>query len=115
MSAADLRAFECRAGWAGGGKQAITVSEDDFRVIASSELAPYCTYGVSGKVDDKWAKKVKEALIALDSSVTVKVGSEEVEVLKRGLITGFEELQMSDYDQVRGWAKLAKMPPYEEY
>ncbi len=91
------------------------IAADDFRVIATSGLAPYCTYGVSSKVDEKWVRTVREALLALDESTTTKVGKESIAVLERGFITGFEALEMKDYDPVREWAKLAKMPPYEEY
>ncbi|PLX43970.1 MAG: ABC transporter substrate-binding protein [Deltaproteobacteria bacterium] len=91
------------------------VSPDDFRVIASSDLAPYCTYGVAARVGEEWAEKVRDALLAIDDETTANVGGERILVNKRAFIDGFERLSMEDFKTVDDWARLAKMPPYEEY
>ena len=91
------------------------VSHDDFRVIAASDLAPYCTYGVSAEVSGEWAEKVREALLSLDGETTALVGDERILVNKRAFIDGFERLSMEDFKTVDNWARIAKMPPYEEY
>ncbi len=90
------------------------IQPGDFKIIATSELAPYCTVGVSSRVDPKWVEKVREALLAIDDSTTAEVAGEKLKLLKRAKVTGFEKLDISDYDIVLKWAKLAKMPPYEE-
>ncbi|TAL15600.1 phosphate/phosphite/phosphonate ABC transporter substrate-binding protein [bacterium] len=91
------------------------VAPNDFRVIAKSDLAPYCTFGVSPKVEEKWAGAVKKALLAADAETTAETGGETVKILKRAQIDGFDELPLSEYDILLRWAKAAKMPPYEEY
>ncbi|MBI5444761.1 MAG: hypothetical protein HY900_26545 [Deltaproteobacteria bacterium] len=44
----------------------------------------------------------------------MKVGGERLLVLKHAQVSGYEVLKDADYDVMRGWAKAAKMPPYEE-
>jgi phosphonate transport system substrate-binding protein len=85
-----------------------------FRVIASSELAPYCTVSASPDTDAKWTAKVREALLALTPETTVEIGGERLKVLDNALLTGFESLDEAAYDTIRDWARTAKMPPYEE-
>jgi len=91
------------------------IAPDDFRVLARSELAPYCTVGASPRLPVKWVDRTREALLALGDQDVVEVGGERLAVLARAQVTGFESLQDSDYDPLRRWAQEAKMPPYEEY
>jgi phosphonate transport system substrate-binding protein len=85
-----------------------------FRILASSELAPYCTVAASGKVEKIWSSKVREALLALTPETTVEIGGERLKVLDRALLTGFAALDDSAYDTIRAWAKTARMPPYDD-
>ena len=85
-----------------------------FRILASSQLAPYCTVAASGKVEQRWSSKVREALLALTPETTVEIGGERLKVLDRALLTGFEALDDSAYDTIRAWAKTARMPPYDD-
>lgn len=91
------------------------VAREDFRVIATTPLGPYCTVAVSPKVDQKWGDKVRDALLALTQESTAKAGGETIKVLKHAEVDGYEVLPDSTYDIIRGWAKAAKMPPYDGY
>lgn len=90
------------------------VSREDFRIVATTPLGPYCTVGASPKVDPKWSAKVRDALVALDAKSTAGVGGERLEVLKRAQVDGFEPGSMESYGIIREWARAAKMPPFEE-
>jgi len=91
------------------------IAPDDFRVLARSDLAPYCTVGASPTVSADWVDRVRGALLSLRDDTTAEVGDERLAVLTRAQVTGFEALNDADYDPLRAWAKLAKLPPYEEY
>ncbi|MEW6487304.1 MAG: phosphate/phosphite/phosphonate ABC transporter substrate-binding protein [Thermodesulfobacteriota bacterium] len=91
------------------------VAPDDFTVLGRSPLAPYCTFAAAPGVSDAWVGKVRAALLALDDRTTAPTGGETLRVLKRAQIAGYEALTDADYDEIRRWARLAKMPPYEEY
>ncbi|TLN23755.1 phosphate/phosphite/phosphonate ABC transporter substrate-binding protein [bacterium] len=90
------------------------ISPDDFRVIAKSGLAPYCTFGASKKMPDEAVAKVREALLKITPQTTGEAAGERVAVLKRARVDGFEELPAGEYDILLKWAKMAKMPPFEE-
>lgn len=89
------------------------LAREDIRVIAETGLGPYCTFGVSEKVDAKWAQKAREALIALTPQTTAEAGGEKLAVLKRAQVDGFEAGNLASFDVIRKWAKAAKMPPYD--
>jgi phosphonate transport system substrate-binding protein len=91
------------------------ITPDDFAVLARSELAPYCTFAASLDVSEKWTGKVREALLGLRPDTTAEVDGERVRVLQRALISGFEVVSDTDYDELRRWARKAKMPPYEDF
>ncbi|GAB4265133.1 MAG: phosphate/phosphite/phosphonate ABC transporter substrate-binding protein [Deferrisomatales bacterium] len=91
------------------------VADDDFVVLARSELAPYCTFSASARVEPEWIDKVRQALLALGPETTAQVDGERLQVLKRALVTGFEAVDDGAYEPLRRWARQAKMPPYEEY
>lgn len=90
------------------------VAPGDFRVLASSELAPYCTFGAAKTVAPEWIEKVRAALLAADDKTTAEDGNERLSILRRAEVSGFEALSDGAYDPIRRWAKAAKMPPYEE-
>jgi len=41
-------------------------------------------------------------------------GDRKILLLKQAHVSGYEVLADADYDIMRGWAKAAKTPPYEE-
>lgn len=90
------------------------VAPEDFRVIANTGLGPYCTFGVSPKVEAKWAEKARQALLALTAASTAEAGGEKLSVLKRAQVDGYEAIDVKAYDVIAAWAKKARMPPYEE-
>lgn len=90
------------------------ISLDDLVILAGSPFAPYCTVSAAPSVPASWAEKVRAALTALDARATAEVGGERLLVLKRALIDGFETVSDGDYDELRRWARLAKMPPYQD-
>jgi phosphonate transport system substrate-binding protein len=90
------------------------IAPENFRVIATTDLGPYCTVGAAKTVEGPWVEKVRAALLAADDKTTAEAGGEELAVLKRAQVSGFEALQDSAYEPLRRWAKAAKMPPYEE-
>ncbi|MBI5018130.1 MAG: phosphate/phosphite/phosphonate ABC transporter substrate-binding protein [Deltaproteobacteria bacterium] len=90
------------------------IQADDFTILGRSELAPYCTFGASPKVSPEWAAKVKQALLALDSESRARVGDEDLNVLRQARVSGYAAAADRDYDEVRRWARKAKMPPYED-
>jgi len=91
------------------------ISADDFQIVAQSPIFPYCTFGASKDVDPELVQRFRKALVALTAETTVDFGGEKVQVLKSAWVDGFEQLLDSDYDNLRGMAKRANMPPYQEF
>lgn len=91
------------------------VSADDFRVLAQSEIIPYCTFGAAKTVDAELVGKFRKALLALTPETTVKIDGEVLKVLDAAWIDGFEPLLDAEYDVVRAMAKRTNMPPYQEF
>jgi phosphonate transport system substrate-binding protein len=52
--------------------------------------------------------------LGLDAKSRARVDGEELLVLRHAGISGYEAVADPDYDGLRGWARKAKMPPYEE-
>ncbi|ORJ61587.1 PhnD/SsuA/transferrin family substrate-binding protein [Geothermobacter hydrogeniphilus] len=91
------------------------ISADDFQIVAQSPIFPYCTFGAAKGVDPDLVKRFREALVSLTPEDTVDYNGEQVKVLKSAWVDGFEQLLDSDYDILRGMAKRANMPPYQEF
>lgn len=91
------------------------IAADDFRVLAQSEIIPYCTFGAAKEVDKELVQKFRKALLDLTPETTVKIDGETLKVLDSAWIDGFEELLDQDYDPIRAMAKRANMPPYQEF
>lgn len=87
----------------------------DFTIIAKAPAIPYCNFGASQKVDEQLAARFKAAVLALTREDTVEYNGEQVSVLARALIEGFEDIRDSDFDMVREMAKRTNMPPYQEF
>ena len=91
------------------------ISADDFRVLAQSEIIPYCTFGASKDVDAKLVAKFRKALLDLTPETTVKIDGQVLKVLDSAWVSGFETLLDEDYDPIRAMAKRVNMPPYQEF
>lgn len=91
------------------------ISADDFRVLAQSEIIPYCTFGAAKDVDAELVKAFRKALIELTPETTVEINGETLKVLDSAWIDGFETLLDQDYDPIRAMAKRVNMPPYQEF
>jgi phosphonate transport system substrate-binding protein len=88
---------------------------DDFVILAQTPVIPYCTFGAAKETDPRLVAKVRQALMDLTPETTVEVSGERVKVLKAAWVDGFEELQDSDYNQIREMARRVNMPPYQKY
>jgi phosphonate transport system substrate-binding protein len=91
------------------------ITADDFRILAQSEIVPYCTFGAAKKADPVLIEKFRQALLGLTRETTVEIDGERRKVLGSAWVDGFEALQDRDYDPVRDMAKRTNMPPYQVY
>lgn len=91
------------------------ISADDFQIVAQTPIFPYCTFGAAKGLDPDLVKRFRQALVGLTASDTIDYNGETVYVLKSAWVDGFEQLLDSDYDILRGMAKRANMPPYQEF
>jgi phosphonate transport system substrate-binding protein len=91
------------------------ISADDFRILAQSEIIPYCTFGADKDADAELVEKFRKALVELTPETTVKIDGETIKVLDSAWIDGFETLLDQDYDPIRAMAKRVNMPPYQEF
>ncbi len=91
------------------------LAEDDLKIIARADPIPYCNFGVTQKVDDDFARRFKEAVLAITPADTVDYDGETVRVLKRALVDGFLDIADQDFDSVREMARRTNMPPYQKF
>lgn len=91
------------------------VRKSDFRVVASSEPVPNCTFFALPHVDAATAGKVKEALLGLSSQDFVAVKGERLNVLHRDGVNGYAAADDREFDVLRRMAREANLPPYERY
>lgn len=91
------------------------IAADDFRILAQSEIIPYCTFGAAKNIEPGLVTQFRKALLDLTPETTVSIDGEELKVLDAAWIDGFEVLPDSDYDLIRAMAKRANMPPYQEF
>lgn len=91
------------------------INKDNFNILAEGPLVPYCNFAVTQRVDDRFAQKFKQALLAIKDTDTVEINGERVKVLGRAQLQGFTDAKDSDFDIVRQMAKSTNMPPYQEY
>lgn len=91
------------------------IDPEDFVIVAKAPPVPYCNFGVTQKVDEKFADRFKEAVISLTMDDTVELNGERVSVLARTLTDGYQAVQDSDFDIVREMARQTNMPPYQKY
>jgi phosphonate transport system substrate-binding protein len=91
------------------------IDRNDFTVLAEGQPIPYCTFGVTQRVDEGLAQKVKKALLDLRKGDTAEIDGQVVRVLEQANVDGYETIKDSDYDVVRDMAKRTNMPPYQRY
>ncbi len=91
------------------------IDADDFRIIARAEPIPYCNFGVTQKVDEKFAARFKKAILSLSMDDMVEYEGERIRVLARTWTDGYEDIRDSDFDIVREMARRTNMPPYQEF
>ena len=91
------------------------IDAEDFTIIARAEPVPYCNFGVSQKIDEAFAKKFKDVILAINENDTVEFNGEVVKVLDRALVKGYVAIKDSDFDSVREMAKRTNMPPYQKF
>jgi phosphonate transport system substrate-binding protein len=91
------------------------IAADDFRILAQSEIIPYCTFGAAKTADPPLVEKFRQALLGLTPDTAVELDGERRKVLGSAWVDGFEPLLDRDYDPVRAMAKRTNMPPYQVY
>jgi len=91
------------------------IAADDLRIIAKADPILYCNFGVTQRVDEKFAQKFKKVVLGITPETTVKYDGEVVKVLSRALADGYEDVKDSDFDPVREMAKRTNMPPYQRF
>lgn len=91
------------------------VRRADFRVIASSEPVPNCTFYALPHVDDKTVEEARAALLRLSPADYAAVNGERLNVLRRDGVNGYAAADDREYEVIRKMAKAANLPPYEKY
>ncbi|MBU0481808.1 MAG: phosphate/phosphite/phosphonate ABC transporter substrate-binding protein [Proteobacteria bacterium] len=91
------------------------IDTEDFQIIGRSEPIPYCNFGVTQKIDEKLAKRFKDAVLSIKPQDTVEIDGQVIRVLERALVDGYVEIRNEDFDIVREMAKRTNMPPYQKY
>ena len=91
------------------------IDPGDFTIVTRGPAIPYCNFGVTQGVDERFAARFQEALLELTMDDTVEFNGERVSVLARTLAEGYVDVQDSDFDIVRDMARRTNMPPYQEY
>ncbi len=91
------------------------IRREDYRLVATGELIPYCTLSISPGVSGELVEAFQKALLEITRDTTAPVGKENLLVLDRALVDGFQILDDSDYDHIREMARRTNMPPYQEF
>lgn len=89
--------------------------DEDFRIIAKTDIHPYCTFGYRKGLPSEVVNSVKKALLKIDKNTVVDIKGEKVNIFKASKIEGFEELSDRDYDGLREILKRLNFPPYQRY
>lgn len=89
--------------------------EEDFRIIAKTDLHPYCNFAYNPSIPDEVVKKVEKALLKIDKNTTVEFKGEKLNLFKAAKIEGYERLNDSDFDGLRNILKKINFPPYQTY
>ncbi len=89
--------------------------EEDFKIIARTELHPYCNFAYSPTLPEDVVKKVEDALLKIDRNTTVDYKGERLNIFKTAKVEGYEKLNDSDYNGLREILKKINFPPYQTY
>lgn len=89
--------------------------EEDFNIIAKTELHPYCNFAYSPSVPEDVVKKVEKALLKINKDTTIEFKGERINLFKAAKIEGYEKLNDKDYDGLREVLKKINFPPYQSY
>lgn len=89
--------------------------DEDFKIIAKTEIHPYCTLGYRKDLPKDLVDKVKKALLKINKDTTVEINGERINIFRAAKIEGFDELQDKDYDGLREILKKINFPPYQRY
>ncbi len=81
------------------------ISADDLVIVAQSALIPYCTFVAAQNVPPDLARKFRDALTGLQQSDTVRIDGETLKVLKTAMVDGYEDVETSAYEALRGMAR----------
>lgn len=91
------------------------ISPDELTILAETPLVPYCTFSTSRDLPREVVERVRSALLKLTPETTVEMDGEQVKVMKRAWIDGYENIPDSAYDPLREMAKKSAMPPFGGY
>jgi ABC-type phosphate/phosphonate transport system substrate-binding protein len=91
------------------------IDAEDFTILAEGPPIPYCNFGVTQKIDDRLARRFKDAVLGITKDTTVELDGETIKVLDRANVDGYEAIGDSDFDEVREMAKRTNMPPYQRF
>lgn len=91
------------------------IRKSDFRVLATSEPVPNCTFFALPHVDAKTIATFKKALLELDNAARVEVNGETHKVLKQDGVSGYTATVDSEFDVLRRMARATALPPYEKF
>jgi len=81
------------------------ISPDDLVIVAQSAMIPYCAFAAAKGVAPDLAKKFRAALTGLQPSDTVSVDGETIRVMQAAMIDGYEEMDKSAYEMLKGMAQ----------
>ncbi len=91
------------------------LAEDDLRIVAKAEPIPYCNFAFTQRVDEAFARRFRQAILAITADDTVEFGGERIKVLQRAMVDGYTAITDQDFDVVRAMAKRTNMPPYQKF
>lgn len=91
------------------------IAADDLRIVAKADPIPYCNFAVTQRVDEAFAQRFKQVVLAITKETTVAYNGEVVKVLEKALADGYEAGKNSDFDIIRDMAKRTNMPPYQKF
>ncbi len=89
--------------------------DEDFKIIAKTEIHPYCTFGYRKDLPEDLVKKVEQALLKLNKDSTVEIKGERVNIFRTAKIDGFDKLSDREFDGLREILKKINFPPYQVY
>ena len=90
-------------------------AKDDFKVIAISDLLPYCTFSASPKVPPQLVQKITDILLNITENDFAEVAGERLNVLRRAQLESFQKVEAAEYEKIKEIAKRIKVPPFLDF